>query len=94
MSVKSNVNFPRWTYHVKALFGLASKAKWPKEGLPAIEVDGWRVWVAPLIGEAIRTGGYYNRARRRSAHRAMAQCLACHQCMSAGRVHQHVCKAR
>lgn len=77
-----------FSHHVKALFGLTSEAKWPAEGLPEREVNGWKIWVKPLALSP-DTG---KRLFRRMRHRAVAQCPKCSQVMSIGRVHQHTCK--
>lgn len=66
---------------IKILLGLDQKAKLPKEGMPVREIQGIKVFVAPLDPA---------RSRRR-LHRVRAICPACGMEMSAGRLHQHVC---
>ena len=68
--------------HVKEMFGLRPEQKWPAEGLPVRSIQGISVWVVPL-DFARRTGIF---------HRVRAFCPKCERAMSAGRLHQHVCK--
>lgn len=75
--------------NVKVLLGVDPDKKWPVEGIGMRVVNGWKVWVDPLVGEVKRNGW---RSFRRGTHRAKAECPTCGQQMSAGRVHQHVCK--
>lgn len=82
--------YPQHNWHVqssgmKILLGLDPKAKLPVEGMPAREIQGITVWVEPLKGAAPTHG-------KRHAHRVMARCPVCSHEMSAGRLHQHVCK--
>lgn len=70
---------------MKILLGLDPKSKYPAEGMPPRTIQGVTVWVEPLKGETPNHG-------KRHTHRVMAKCPNCHQKMSAGRLHQHVCK--
>lgn len=80
-------NYPRWnahSRHVTAMLGLKPGEKLPAEGMEARLIQGIKVWVEP-IGPALARG-------RRMTHRVKAECPDCHKVMSAGRLHQHVCK--
>ena len=80
-------NRGNWNAHspaMKQYFGLQPNDPWPANGLPARVIAGIKVWVAPLSP---------NSADRRSRlHRVRAQCPLCNAVLSAGRLHQHVCK--
>lgn len=67
---------------VKAMFGLRPEQKWPERGLPVRRVQGINVWVLSK-DEAKQTKKF---------HRVRAECPHCGETMSAGRMHQHVCK--
>lgn len=69
--------------HVKALFGLSPKAKWPAEGVPRRDVQGILCWVEPLRE---RRPGL---RRPNFGLRAMAQCPACARVVAIGRLKQH-----
>jgi hypothetical protein len=68
--------------HVKEMFGLRPEQKWPADGMHARQIDGITVWVMPLA--FARANGAF--------HRVRAICPDCNRGMSAGRLHQHVCK--
>lgn len=75
---------PQWnahSHHIKAMFGLSHKAKWPQAGIEPRFLHGVKVWVNPL------------NPNRKSAreHRVMCECPKCGKQMSLGRLHQHVC---
>jgi hypothetical protein len=81
--------FPQWNAHspqVRELLGLAPTAKLPPEGMSPRVIQGIVVWVNPLPPR-----GAHPRFKR-STHRVMAQCPACSKVLSAGRLHQHVCR--
>lgn len=68
-----------------AAFGLTGKSKLPVEGAAPRIVQGFKMWINPLVMP--------NPTRwKRSTHRLMAECPNCHRTLSAGRLHQHVCK--
>lgn len=72
-----------WNVHdtqVKRFFGLDPKKKWPAEGLPAIEIQGFTVYVKSL--EESRNG-------QKRPHRVTVICPICNKHMSLGRLHQH-----
>lgn len=74
-----------WTahsHHVKAMLGLDVDAHLPAAGLAPQILQGIKVWVAPLDPA---------RSHRR-VHRVRAECPDCQKEMSAGRLHQHVCR--
>jgi hypothetical protein len=64
---------------VRQLFGLP-RSNLPREGVLPIVVRGVRLWIEPARGFDVRR------------HRVRAECPACGQEMSAGRLHQHVCR--
>lgn len=72
------------SHAVRAALGLDPKAKLPSLGLPPRDVAGYTLWVEPLGPNPTR--------HKRSTHRVMARCNACGRVLSAGRLHQHVCK--
>lgn len=74
------------SHTVKRLLGLLTTEKLPAEGMPPRIIQGIEVWVEPL-----RPPRLY-RSRRGCMHRVMAKCPVCGQILSAGRLHQHVCK--
>jgi len=77
-------NWPLWSHGLNEALGI--KGKLPPEGLlPPKEVQGIMVYVNPLVGEKPAHG-------KRHTHRVMAICPDCGKHMSAGRLHQHVCK--
>lgn len=80
------------TEEVKAMFGLSPKAKWPPEGLPERQLQGFWVWVTPAKPPVYDTRWGRTRLVKNSGHRVMARCPHCMAVMSAGRLHQHVCK--
>lgn len=55
----------------------------PAEGLPEREVDGVKVWVAPLDPSPTA------RRFKRSTHRLLCECPRCGKTMSFGRLAQH-----
>lgn len=64
---------------VRQLLGLAPKAKLPKEGMGTRVIQGIEVWIIPAsVG--------------RKSHRVLAKCPDCGKVLSAGRLHQHICK--
>lgn len=81
---------------ILAAFGLTRKSKLPVYGAFARKVCVWWkngqetvcreiiVWINPLPLGPVRY--------KRSTHRVMARCLRCEKTLSAGRIHQHVCK--
>jgi hypothetical protein len=81
---------PRWpdlnrhasSSGIKILLGLDPKAKLPRDGMPAREVQGIIIGVLPLDP----------RTSRRRVHRVYAVCPDCSKQMSAGRLHQHICQ--
>ena len=84
---------PRYNAHshqVLVMLGLKDRQKIPVEGIAPKIIHGIKVWAEPLVGEA--KVGPLGRRWRRSNHRVMAECPICHRVMSAGRLHQHVCK--
>lgn len=64
---------------MKTLLGLSPKAKFPPEGLPPRDVQGFQVYVTPARGDG------------RRKHRVFAVCT-CGTHVPAGRMHQHKCK--
>jgi hypothetical protein len=85
---------PDWHAHhsdVREMLGLSPKAKLPKNGLPAREVQGITVWVEPAAPAvyAYKPGFYVPRKVKSSTHRVRALCPQCGQEVSAGRLHQH-----
>lgn len=70
---------------LKAFLGLSATTKLPAAGLPPRYIQGIKVWVTPLTASP-------GLRRKRSTHRVLAECPSCHQILSAGRLHQHVCR--
>lgn len=79
---------------ILSAFGLTRKSKLPVEGRDARVVNlglterffkygEWIVWIDPVPPEGKKS---------RFTHRVKARCLKCSQVLSAGRIHQHVCK--
>ena len=68
------------SHDVKQLFGLDLDAKWPDEGLPEREIQGFKCWVRPLA---------FSRTFK-TFHRAVAECPVCRKTISIGRIHQHM----
>lgn len=82
-TIKTEYGWTAHSHHLKAMLGLNPRAKLPVEGLAAQDIQGVRVWIRPLepSRKIIRQ------------HRVMGQCLTCFKTMSAGRLHQHTCRA-
>jgi hypothetical protein len=74
------------SHEIKAMLGLADKAKLPSEGMALRDIQGYSVWVKPL--PSIRD------ARFHCTHRVMAECPRCLRVLSAGRLHQHKCQVQ
>lgn len=70
-------------------FGLTTKSKLPVAGAEPRLVDGYKVWINPLVGEAPR--GMWGRPFKRSTHRFMCECPYCGVTLSVARLNQHVC---
>lgn len=64
------------------LLGLGRTADLPAEGMPEREIQGVRVYVKPLDPAT----------SHHRPHRVYVICPMCEKHMSAGRLHQHVCK--
>jgi hypothetical protein len=73
--------------HSSAMLQLlgVSGSKLPAEGMPAREIQGIRVWVAPLPPREPGQRG------KRSTHRVRCACPDCGAEVSAGRLFQHRC---
>ncbi len=81
-----NPTHPAWSahsHHVKAMIGI--KGELPAAGAPAQLIQGWQVYVRPLVGSAPAHG-------KRHTHRVIAVCPDCQRHISAGRTRQHTCK--
>jgi hypothetical protein len=78
---------------MKTLLGLPYKAKLPKEGMEPRVIQGVKVWVTPFVPKMgiDRWSGKIVKIKS-STHRVMAECPDCGMHLSAGRLHQHVCK--
>jgi hypothetical protein len=61
--------------------------KLPSEGMPIRMVQDIMVWVEPFV-PAFRSGVRV----KSSTHRVRCYCPECGKKMSAGRLHQHICK--
>ena len=73
---------------ILAAFGLRRESKLPVEGAAEREMRSlpegdFAVWIDPVPPEGKKS---------RFTHRVKARCLKCSQVLSAGRIHQHVCK--
>lgn len=68
-----------------AAFGLTAKSKLPVEGAAPRDVCGFKMWIEPL--EMPNPTPW-----KRNKHRVKVECPNCHRIMSAGRLHQHVCR--
>lgn len=93
------IQSPRWpgrnahSSEMRELLGLGAKGKLPVGSMPKRLIQGIEVWVEPQtdLGTCQRWGKTVK--VKSSAHRVMARCPCCGEAMSAGRLHQHVCKA-
>ena len=93
-----------WSEEMMETLGLKAGGHLPDEGLPEREIQGIRVYVKPLrtCCEYHRQGGQgitctHNSDGKRgsiksSRHRVIAICPGCQRHLSAGRLHQHICK--
>lgn len=72
-------NWPAHDGEVKVLFGLDRKAKWPKDGMVAKELQG--IWCYVLGLDAARARGI--------TLRALCKCPNCGKHMPIGRLAQH-----
>ena len=86
---------PDIRYHSQMMLealGLRPGGHLPPEGMPARIVNGVKVWVEPepMTRTFNRAAGI--KVRKSSKHRVMAECPSCKRHMSAGRLHQHVCR--
>jgi hypothetical protein len=70
--------------HSHEMLAFLGVRKLPVEGMDWREIQGVRVCVRPLVK---RIDG-----KKSSTHRVIAECPNCHKLLSAGRLHQHVCK--
>jgi hypothetical protein len=70
--------------HSHELLAMLGVKKLPPEGMEMRTIQGIRVYVEPLVKRAD--------GKKTSVHRVIAQCPQCFKVMSAGRMHQHVCK--
>jgi hypothetical protein len=92
-AVKTQYGWNAQSRDMKTLLGLKGTAKLPREGMPAQVIQGVKVWVAahtPAYRKDRWTGKMVE--VKSSTHRVMAECPRCGQHMSAGRLHQHLCK--
>jgi hypothetical protein len=86
---------PAWNMQhseLRHLLGVKG-TKLPPEAMPPRLIQGILVWVAPALETGTRV--VYGRTRKikSSQHRVMARCPCCGESVSAGRLHQHVCKS-
>lgn len=87
----------RWNAHnstIKELLGLKRGDKLPAAGMPAQQIQGYKVWVEPAPPPLYHYGRYGGPLIKvkSSKHRIMVECPYCTQVMSVGRLHQHKCK--
>jgi len=78
---------PEWNANsgdLHELLGLDRTADLPAEGMPEREIQGVRVYVKSKSDDP--------EVSRSRPHRVYCVCPMCEQHMSAGRLHQHVCK--
>ncbi len=79
---------------MKTLLGLPLKSKLPAQGMEPRVIQGVKVWVEPAPDPVFINKWGRTRLLKRSTHRVMAECPDCGKHLSAGRMHQHVCKAK
>ena len=84
------------SHHILAMLGLPPRAKLPKEGMPPRQIQGFKVWVAPLSPDYDAHATYTHNGRtyrygKRSTHRVLTECPCCRKVLSVGRLHQHRC---
>lgn len=77
---------------MKTLLGLPYKAKLPILGMPARTIQGVKVWVNSALPKQVVDRWGKQHIVKSSTHRVMAECPHCGKVMSAGRLHQHICK--
>jgi hypothetical protein len=68
---------------IGAAHGNPGLKNWPDAGFPPVKIQDISVWVRPIE----RVPG-----KKSSKHRVMCMCPKCGHVLSAGRLHQHVCK--
>ena len=88
ISQKAGYTRNMWSPEMMETLGLKPGGHLPKEGMPEREIQGIRVYVKPANEPII--GKYYT--HRNTKHRVIAICPGCNRHLSAGRLHQHVCK--
>ena len=84
-----NPEYPAYSmqnHHLKKVLGITGKL--PDQGIAVTKVQGWSVLVLSKHNAKVNSPG----ARSRP-HRIVAICPDCCKVMSAGRTHQHKCKA-
>jgi hypothetical protein len=67
----------------KIIFGLDPKKKWPAEGMPEREAQGFKMYVMSIADARKKYPG------KNRPHRVRVICPVCSKDMSAGRLHQH-----
>lgn len=71
--------------------------KLPREGLPARDVQGVQVWVAPFVPKIRKVWNGFQHVEKEvksSTHRVRCKCPKCGAEMSAGRLFQHICGSK
>lgn len=85
-----------WNAHsadIREMLGLGRKGKLPAQGMEPRVIQGVKVWVEPAApARYYYLGPYTPKKIKSSAHRVLAECPRCGEHLSAGRLHQHVCK--
>jgi len=79
------------SHDIKVLMGFRAQDKLPWTGQKPFILQGVKVYIRPLEGEALRDSSWaYGRAYRRMNHRVRAICPLCEKDLSAGRLNQHL----
>jgi hypothetical protein len=93
-AIEMNQGRNMWSGEMMKTLGLKAGGHLPKEGMPERVIQGIRVYVKPAPESVVVVKHFGKRVGilKRSNHRVMAICPGCKRHLSAGRLHQHVCK--
>lgn len=94
-AVKNERGWNVQSSEMRVLLGLGPKDKLPFNGMLPRKIQGVTVWVEPAAPKMVRNKLTNEMVRVKSSkHRVMAECPRCKRGMSAGRLHQHICKEK
>jgi hypothetical protein len=91
-ATEMNAGRNMWSGEMMKALGLKPGGHLPSEGLPEREIQGIRVYVKPATPTKITTNVFGTHIWKSSKHRVIAICPGCERHLSAGRLHQHICK--